>query len=267
MKLKKVSPLKISIPDVRVTSVLDDETKQMLRDSMTGQGQLAPILCIETAEGLVLVDGYNRLMTAITEKWETIEVAIAEGDMVDVLTRNLFLDHIRGKHTPGQMLTVIEALTKEYGMDSEQIAKKTGLKRDYVESFQLISQLTPLCRAALDEERIKLGHARALTALKDPVKQETVLWSITQYNMSVRDTEALIADVLAMMQPPGPAQPPKQPPPPIKLRCAYCNEEYDLCEVSNPTTCRGCAGTLAQAIAIARVEASNAKVAPNPATT
>ena len=116
--------------------------------------------------------------------------------MTDVLTRNLFLDHIRGKHPPGQMLKVIDELTLKYGMDSEQIAARTGLRRDYIEQFQLLSGLTPMVRLALDEDRIKLGHAVALAKLPDPVQQEIVFQQLTLYRWSVKETGEFIKQVL-----------------------------------------------------------------------
>ena len=113
MKLRKVNPNKIKIPEVRIKGVFDEETKQLLRESMSGMGQVAPIICCEVDSELILVDGENRLDVAKRDNWPSIEVAVLEGNMSDVLTRNLFLDHLRGKHTPGQMLKVIETLWKD----------------------------------------------------------------------------------------------------------------------------------------------------------
>jgi ParB/RepB/Spo0J family partition protein len=254
MKLRKVSPGKIKIPDVRIKGVFDEETKQLLAESMNGMGQIAPIICCEIDGELVLVDGENRLETARRAQWPVIDVAVIDGDMSDVLTRNLFLDHIRGKHTPGQMLKVIETLWKDYRMDSEAIAKKTGLKRDYIEQFQLLSVLTPMVRAALDEDRIKLGHAVALAKIKDPVQQEVVFQQLTLYRWGVAELRDFISQVLAAM---GPAD---QPPLPIVERgplvakCFYCGEVLPIAQISNPNTCAGCASVLLQSIATARAQ-------------
>jgi ParB family chromosome partitioning protein len=254
MKLRKVDPKKIMVPEVRVTGEFDPETKEMLRQSMATDGLIAPIICIETPEGLTLVDGFNRLMEAINAKWPTIDVAVVEGTMVDVLTRNLYIDSLRGKHKPSEMVKVIEALWKEYQLDSEKIAAKTGLKRDYIETLQLISELTPMVREYLDQEKIKLGHAKALTRLKDPVKQEVALHQITTFGMSVKDTDQMVTDALGMAIPP-PAPP--APPPagaPTKVRCSYCGDEVELQHIANPNTCSGCSMILAQSIAAARAE-------------
>jgi ParB/RepB/Spo0J family partition protein len=252
MKLRKVSPGKIKIPDVRIKGVFDEETKRLLADSMAGMGQIAPIICCEVDGELVLVDGENRLETARRAQWENIEVAVIPGDMSDVLTRNLFLDHIRGKHTPGQMLKVIETLWKDYGLDSEKIASKTGLKRDYIEQFQLLSVLTPKVRAALDEDRIKLGHASALAKIKDPVQQEVVFQQLSLYRWGVAELQAFVKQVLDAVPPPGQEAAPPVERGPLMAKCFYCGAELPISNISNPNTCVDCASVLLQSISIAR---------------
>ena len=254
MKLRKVSPIRIKIPDVRIRGIFDEDMKKLLAESMNGMGQIAPIICCEIDGELVLVDGENRLETARREQWPTIEVAVIEGDMSDVLTRNLFLDHIRGKHTPGQMLKVITVLWKDYHLDSDAIAQKTGLRRDYIEQFQLLDVLTPMIRSALDEERIKLGHAVALSKIKDPVQQEVVFQQLMLYRWGVAELAAFIKQVLEIVPAPvseSAAQPIRGP---FMLKCFYCGEEFTVDKIANPNTCGGCAQVLIQSIAQVRAQ-------------
>jgi len=254
LKLKHVNPSKIKIPEVRVKGMFDEETKKLLADSMAGAGQISPIVCVEIEGELVLVDGENRLETARRANWPTIDVAVLEGDMTDVLTRNLFLDHIRGKHTPGQMLKVITELWKKYNLDSEQIAAKTGLKRDYLEQFQLLETLTPLVRQALEEDIIKLGHAVALAKIKDPVQQEVVFQQTMLYHWPVKELEAFVRQVQETVPAPVQNQAPAEPGIPVTLKCFYCGGDFDVSEVRNPNTCSECATVLIQSIARARAE-------------
>jgi len=200
MKLRKVKPDLIKVPEVRVTARFDDETWAQFQASIKEMGAVAPIICCLVDEEFVLVDGLHRLIEAQRNGAETVAVAVIEGDMVDVLTKNIFLDHLRGKTPVSEMVDVIEALWKEYGLDSEKIAAKTGMTRDYVEKLQLISELTPLCREALDQGRIGVGHAVALTKIKDPNRQEVVLQQQELYRWSVKELEAHIKETLALVE-------------------------------------------------------------------
>ena len=257
MKLRKVKPDTIKIPEVRVTARFDDETWAQFQASIKEIGAVAPIICCMVDEELVLVDGLHRLVEAQRNGAATIDVAVIDGDMVDVLTKNLFLDHMRGKTPPSEMVNVIEALWKEYQLDSEQIAAKTGMTRDYVEKLQLISELTPLCREALDEGRIGVGHAVALTKIKDPVRQETVLQQQQLYRWPVKELEKYIKDVLELVAYKEQKEVPGEARPPVKVKCIYCGEEYDLFEIATPITCRYCSGIMFASLAQARAEVHN----------
>ena len=255
MKLRKVKPSDIVIPEVRVTARFDDETWAQFQASIKEVGAIAPVICCLVEERLVLVDGLHRLVEAQRNGAATVDVAIIEGDMVDVLTKNLFLDHMRGKTPISEMVTVIEALWKEYELDSEKIAERTGMTRDYVEKLQLISELTPLCREALDEGRIGVGHAVALTKIKDPVRQETVLQQQQLYRWKVKELEGYIKDVLELVAYKEEKEAVAEERTPVMVKCIYCGEEYDPSEVAAPITCRYCSGIMFASLAQARVEA------------
>jgi len=254
MKLRRVDPNTILVPEVRVTARFDSEMWSMFQKSVKDAGIVTPIICCETDDGLVLVDGAHRLNEALENKLPRVDVAIMPGDMVEVLTLNLFLDHMRGKTPVSEMVNVIEALWKEYDLDSEKIAVKTGMTRDYVEKLQKISELTPHCRQALDEERIKVGHAAALTRVKDPIKQETILYQLFLYNWTVKELEEYVNTVLATMEEQEAIPPSEEPRKPPELRCFYCREVKGVLELANPNTCTECSGVLITSINQARAE-------------
>jgi ParB/RepB/Spo0J family partition protein len=276
LKLQKVDPHKIMIPDVRVTARFDQESLQQFKESVKTTGIDEPIKCYKVDGQLILSDGLHRLQQALANNLETIDVYVREGSMEDVLCNNLMSGHLRGKHPVSEMVKVIAALWKEYQWDSEKIAAKTGLTRDYVERLQLISQLTPMCLEALDDQAIRIGHADALVQLKDPVKQESVLHNIISFRLTVQATRDLVADVLRIIEPPPGGQAPPPPSPPAKIRCGFCGEEYELGQIANPNTCQSCSYVLASSIAAARQElkreeaardqAAAAAAAPKPST-
>ncbi|MBA7560960.1 hypothetical protein ES708_02594 [subsurface metagenome] len=242
MKLRKVEPASIQIPEVRVTARFDDEIWAEFQNSIKEIGAIAPIICCLVGEELVLVDGLHRLVEAQRNGTQMVDVAVVEGDMVDVLTKNLFLDHMRGRTPVSEMVNVIESLWKEYGLDSEKIAERTGMTRDYVEKLQLLSELTPLCREALDEGRIGVGHAEALTKIKDPVRQETVLAQQLLYQWPIKELVSYIKDVLELVESQPEREAAKEARGPVKVKCSYCGEEYDPAELAAPVTCRYCSG-------------------------
>ncbi len=264
LKLKKVKPETIKIPEVRVTARFDEEKLQMLRSAMAKVGQVSPIICIQVEADIILVDGLHRLEEAIAAKWPTIDVYLDEGDMVDVLTRNIFLDHIRGKHPVSEMRKTIEALYKEYSVSIEDIVAKTGFSQDYVEKLLIISELTPFSLEALDQEKIGVGHAFALTKLKDPVQQEIALQNVITYHWTVKALEQFVKDVqdiqLQRQAPPPPG--PVLPPPTVG--CGFCNDQYEPSQLKAFMMCPTCVNAMFQLIAMER-QAAAAGAQPVPA--
>ena len=266
MKLRKVDPNSIVVPEVRVTARFDPELWEQFQSSIKEIGAVAPIICCEVdpsqikaagmseeeikrylqpnGEVLVLVDGLHRLVEVRNKGEAKVEVAVIPGDMVDVLTRNLFLDHMRGKTPVSEMVTVIEVLWKEYELDSEKIAAKTGLTRDYVEKLQKLTDLTPYCRQALDEGRISVGQAYEIVRIKDPVRQEMVEGQVELYHFKVLELREHVNNILEMLTPTSQEPTPAATPEPFLVECKFCHEKYDIHQIANPAICNDCAGAL-----------------------
>ena len=253
MKLRRVNPDKIVVPEVRVTAQFDPELYEMFKKSIQEVGQITPIICMEVNEQIMLVDGLHRLIEAKQKNEPFIDVVVLPGDEVDVFTRNIFLDHLRGKTPVSQMRRVIDHLVQEYKLDSETIAQKTGLSRDYVEGIMEINELTPYSLEALDDGRLKVGHCRFLTKLKDPVRQDVIAADAITFNRSV----AYVQDVVKMALPSAPSEAaPPPPPPPVPagtVKCGVCAIEYLPGDLRTIVICPLCFSSVFQLLAELRL--------------
>jgi len=247
MKLRTVDPRKIQVPEVRVTSSFDGEILAMFKRSIQELGILEPPLVVQVNSDLVLVDGLHRLQEAVARGDQSVQVVVMEGEMQDVLLHNLQLSQLRGRTKASELVAVIEALWKEYNIDSDEISRRTGLSRERVEKLQVVSQARPVVREALDEDLIKVGHAFLLAKIGDPEVQERVLQQQLVFHWPERALAEHIAAVEAA-QAQAPAQP-VQPPPaePMLFRCGFCGGDYPLEQIANPRVCVSCAGLLADA--------------------
>ena len=131
-----MDPRKIQWPEVRVTAQFDEELYAQFQESLKEIGQVAPPIVYEVEGELVLCDGLHRIQEAIANNTPSIDVAVLDGDMVDVLTKNIMVDHLRGKTPVSQMVKVIHVLNEDYDLSSDQIVERTGLTRDYVERLK-----------------------------------------------------------------------------------------------------------------------------------
>lgn len=255
MKLRKVEPHRIHVPDIRVTAQMDEETTRQFEASVKDAGIDEPIKVYDVGGELWLSDGRHRLDQALKLNMPLVEVTVREGTIVDVLCNNLMSGHLRGKHPLTSMVKVIEELWKTHQVGVEEIAKRTGLTRDHVEDLMLISQLTPMVRAAVDEGILNFSQAKALTRIKDPVGQETVYgqWQLARW--PARELNDFITEVIRLKETPAPPGPPQLPIPPAQIKCFYCQRVANPSQLRNPNTCDECVGILLGLIAGARAEA------------
>ncbi len=216
-----------------------------------------PIKVYDVEGELWLSDGLHRLNQALKLEMPLVEVTVREGTMVDVLCNNLMSGHLRGKHPLSGMVKVIEELWKVHQLGPDDVAKKSGLTRDHVEGIMLISQLTPMVRAAVDDGSLNYSQALALTRIKDPIGQETVYGQWQLYHWPAKELNAYITEVLKLKEEQPPPGPPPPPPQPIEIKCFYCRETKPLNELANPNTCTECSGILLGLLAQARAEAAS----------
>ena len=245
MKLRNVDPHSIKVPEVRVTAQFDEELYQQFKDSIAKVGSVAPPICYEVEKELVLCDGLHRLQEAINNGESTISVVVIPGDMVDVLTKNIFLDHLRGKTPVSQMVTVIKTLHQEYNLDSDQIKEKTGLTRDYIEKLVRISEASPVVLDALDRGVIGVGHAFELSRLPYPIQQEEILARHQVWRFTVKELHDQIDAVLRERENIKQAPPPTtkgEPPPPPQYACEGCHQIIEPRYLRPVMLCPNCFG-------------------------
>lgn len=235
----------IKVPEIRVRAQFDDELFKEFRESIKAVGQIAPIICYQVGEELVLCDGEHRLQEAITAGQEAVDVVVIPGDEVDVLTKNIFLDHLRGKTPVSDMVKVIRALAQDYGLDSEQISAKTGLTRDYIEKLQKIGEASPVVQQALDEGWIGVGIAFEISRLPYAIQQEEIIAKQRVYGFKVADLRELVTSTLREMDLLK-TQPPTEQPPgvthKVEYHCEGCRETLEARYLRPVMLCPNCFG-------------------------
>lgn len=240
-----MKPSQIVVPELRVTARFDEETRQLLRDSVKEVGIIAPVIVQEIEGQLILVDGLHRIEDSIAAGDSPIDVAVLEGDMADLLCRNLFLDHARGKTPVSDMVKVIKALYTEYNLDPDEIKKRTGLTRDYIEKLLKISQASPAVGQALDDGIIGVGHAFELSRLPYSIQQDEIIAKHQVWRFSVKDLHAQIDAVLQEMEnakAEPPATAPGDPRPPAVYNCEGCKLECEPRYLRPVMLCPDCFG-------------------------
>jgi ParB/RepB/Spo0J family partition protein len=245
MKLRQIACDQIKVPAVRITAVYDEEHLALLRSSLEAMGTVNPIIVVATDGVYEVVDGLHRWEEAKSRGETHIPAIVYEGGPAESLLMNLVLNRVRGKVKASEMVAVIQELWKTHAMDSEAIAAKTGLGREYIEKLQVISTASIPLKQALEEERIGVGAAYEIARLPNPLQQEQVLNQHLVYNIPLKELRALVSNVLkemATIAAGAPVGPPKEPPAPPVYLCETCHNEIDPKYLRSVMVCPDCFG-------------------------
>ena len=82
-------------------------------------------------------------------------------------------------------------LIDEFHLKQDEVAERVGKSRTAVTNSMRLLKLSEKVQQMLIDEMITAGHARAILAISDKEKQETVAMKVFDERLSVRETEAL----------------------------------------------------------------------------
>ncbi len=210
MKLKQVNPKDIQVPELRVTSVWDSEALQEFQASLKALGILDPVVCVQTPEGLVLVDGLHRLQEAIAQHLPHVPVAVMDGEMRDVLLQNLVLNNLRGQTRPTELAMVLLHLYEEVKLGVADISNCTGFTEERISNLIWLARAHPELRAGVDDGWLALGAAYEISRLPTQDLQFQAIPLVHQHRLKLPQVRQLCSDITQITEERG-----ANPPPPL----------------------------------------------------
>jgi len=81
-------------------------------------------------------------------------------------------------------------LIDECSLTQEEMSERIGKSRSSVTNFIRLLKLPPVIQAAIRDEKITMGHARAILGINDPAAQIQMFREINELNLNVRDVES-----------------------------------------------------------------------------
>jgi ParB family chromosome partitioning protein len=94
---------------------------------------------------------------------------------------------------PLEVANVYRRMTQELNYTQEEVADRVGKDRTSVTNYLRLLSLPKLVQDYLAEDKITMGHARALAALETPEFQIGMAQEIVRRDLSVRDVEKRIS--------------------------------------------------------------------------
>lgn len=176
---------------------MDQESLQLLSESIKSQGVMQPILVrqIDNGRHYEIVAGERRWRAAQLAGLEEVPVLIKDIPDESALVMSLIENIQREDLNPLEEAAGIQRLIDEFGMTHQQAADAVGRSRPAASNMLRLLQLADPVQEMLSNNQIDMGHARALLPL-NAAEQITIAQYIADKGLSVREVEKLVQKTL-----------------------------------------------------------------------
>jgi len=165
-----------------------DELAQSIKES----GVLQPVIVVPEGNDYRIIVGERRWRAAQKIGLKKIPALIRSMQKVQQLETSLTENLQREDLNPLEIALAYQKMIQELNYTQQEIAEKVGKDRASVANYLRLLKLPKEIQDNLAENKISMGHARALIALEDPKLQVSVSRQIVKKQLSVRDVEKLV---------------------------------------------------------------------------
>ena len=172
----------------------DDAQLAELAESMKVHGVIVPLVVRPRPEGggYYLIAGERRWRAAQRAGLHDVPVVVQDVAPQVAFERALVENVQRSDLGPLEEATAFQRLVDEFGLTQDQIAERIGKDRSTVANAIRLLKLPLAVRQLVEDERLSMGHARALLGLDEPAAIERAARTVVDRALSVRATEALV---------------------------------------------------------------------------
>lgn len=166
-----------------------DEKLDELAASIGRHGIIQPIVVRPNAGGYQIVAGERRWRAAQRAQIHDIPAIIRDFDDAETLEIALLENIQRQDLNAIEEAEAYKKLTELFGHSAAALAELVHKSRSHVANMMRLLDLPPAIRDLVIEDKLSMGHARALLVSDDAVRLAMV---VIKQGLSVRATEALV---------------------------------------------------------------------------
>jgi len=170
-----------------------DETALVeLAESIRMNGVLQPVIVKKVADGYMLVTGERRCKASRIAGFQTVPAIVRDYNN-QYLAELALLENIQRED-----LTIVEEARayqnaiESLALTHLELSQKIGKSRSYVSNTLGILSLPENVLEEINQGNISMGHARALSKLKDVSRIKTIAKMVVDHQLSVRDIETIV---------------------------------------------------------------------------
>ena len=172
----------------------DEESLREFAESIKEHGVIQPIIVKKSIKGYELIAGERRTRASKIAGKETIPAIIREFNDQEMMEIALIENIQREDLNPIEEAEAFEKIIKSTNITQEEAAKKFGKSRSYITNILGLLSLPEKSKKLVIEQKITMGHARALSKLEDPDQINKLANMIIEDGLSVRELEKILSN-------------------------------------------------------------------------
>jgi ParB family transcriptional regulator, chromosome partitioning protein len=179
-----------------------------LANSIQQQGIIQPVTVRKLGyDKYQLISGERRLKAAKLAGMDEIPCFIRVANDQQMLELAL-IENIHRKDLNAMEIAIsYQRLIEECKLTQEKLSEQIGKDRSTITNYIRLLKLAPEVQIAVREEKISMGHARAIINAPNEKQQLLLLDEIIRKKLSVRDVERLVKEGIFTEKPQTTAQP------------------------------------------------------------
>lgn len=184
-------------------SRFDEEALGQLAQSIRTYGLIQPVTVRPAENGKYqLISGERRFRAAKMAGLTEIPAFVRTVDDIQSIQMALVENIQRSDLNAIEIAVCYQLLIDEGQMKQEELSGKVGKDRSTISNYLRLLKLSSEAQAAVRDNLIAMGHARALLPVEDEQQQGRIVRQVIDGQLSVRQTEAIVKKYLASTKAP-----------------------------------------------------------------
>ncbi|TCD47898.1 ParB/RepB/Spo0J family partition protein [Chlorobium sp. N1] len=172
----------------------DETALEELMNSILENGIIQPVTVQRDGDGYQLISGERRLRAVKKAGYKFIPAYLIEAKTDQSKLELALIENIQREDLNAiEVALALRSLTTKCRLTQDEVARKVGKNRSSVSNFLRLLKLPLQVQDSIRNREISFGHARALINLPNEQQQLRVWKQVVSRQLSVRQTEALVA--------------------------------------------------------------------------
>ena len=179
----------------------DQEALKELSDSIRVHGIIQPLTVRRLAQNqFQLISGERRLQASKLAGLKSVPAYVRQANDQQMLEMALIENIQRENLNTIEIALSYQRLISECNLKQDELGERVGKNRSTVTNYLRLLKLPPDIQIALRDNKLSMGHARAIINVENPDEQLYIFKRTIEDDLSVRKVEELVRAVMSRSQ-------------------------------------------------------------------